>query len=151
MPRHAPCNRLAFMKHSTFAVALLTLTVAACGGPEEPPLEVVSDAIQAPADEGLTEGTATSTDTVDWAAIYEILLNSIWEDVCQSMDIIRDAGVYAFCEAYLDANGYPESGLRRTIARSVCINKVNKAIDDAVCAITDVFTSTAAAEDGGGN
>ena len=140
------------MKLPTLSSCLLVFAlVAACGGPDAP-LAVETDALMAPPQEGAAPPapTTTSTATIDWEAIYEVLLDSVWESACESLDFIRQVGVATFCEAYLDANGYPQAGLRRSIARRICITKVNRAIDDAVCAITDVLTATTAPPGDGG-
>lgn len=120
--------------------APLSLMLIACG-PEEPADYVTTAEINP----GMTQ---TSSDSIDLWALYESLLEGIWEEVCDQWDLIRRIGVNAFCEIYLDANGYPDSGIRRIIARRVCIAKVNRAIDDAVCTVEDWVTGTSSTADG---
>lgn len=112
--RHAP------------ALALVLALTPACGGPELEAQAYHHAELQAAQNPGF-----------DWWGFFEDVFADIWASVCAQWDAIRQTGVRAFCDAYLDSMGVPETGLRRTIGRTVCMRKVNEAIDEAVCAVLD--------------
>lgn len=137
------------MKTSTLAPAFVLLAglAVACGGPDTSEEGIdMANVVAAPSGPSGSSGG----DTTDWWAIYDVLLDSVWDVVCDQWEIIRQGGVYAFCESYLDSIGVPETGFRRIVARRVCARKVNRAIDEAVCTITDFVEDVLdGPEDGG--
>lgn len=121
------------MKRLLLAPVFL-FALAACGGSETDHRAVETSNIEAP-----DGGTATSSSTIDLWEVYDAVLDAIWDVVCDQWEVIEQTGVYVFCENYLDAQGIPSSGIRRIIARRICHRKVNEAIDEAMCSISDYF------------
>ncbi len=116
----------------TPALALVLAFAPACGG-----ADTEAEAYQR------AEIQAAQQPQFDWWSFFEGVFADIWESVCLQWDVIRDVGVRAFCDAYLDNMGVPETGLKRTIGRTICMRKVNAAIDEAVCAIVEAVTPEA--------
>jgi hypothetical protein len=80
-------------------------------------------------------GAMTSDDWEDW---FEYIFKDLFHDVCDFADDWHDRGfVYATCEAILDARGIPKTGMKRSFGRALCIRKLTKAIEEAVCALEE--------------
>ena len=112
---------------------LLALGVVACGGePTEQELSSVSFSVEAGSSDS---SSGQISQGVDWEEWFEYIFEDLFDDICHFADNWHNHGfVYATCEEILDARGIPKTGFKRTIGRTICIRKLQRAIDEAVCA-----------------
>ena len=123
------------MKNTILLLATVSLFSIACGGPIETQENAhVSSAVET-ATNGSTETGGNNALADQWEDWFEYIFEDLFQDVCDFADDWNDHGFkYATCEAILDARGIPKRGLKRSIGRTICLRKLQRAIDEAICA-----------------